>query len=233
MTETLLALILSTAFFVGAHIMLSSLPVRGVLIGRIGEGGHRALYTVAVTAGFVWMLFSYGDAQPVAPQLWVPPPAMAMVPVVLMPIAAILLVCSVTTRNPTAVGGDRIVREPKPVSGIMTVTRHPMMVGVAIWAVSHLLSNGDAASIILFGGLLLLAVGGMLHIDHRRAATLGGDWGPVALTTGIVPFWAAIQGRVSVDWSGIGLWRPLAGLALYAALLYGHPWIAGVAVLPH
>lgn len=233
MTEPLLALILSTAFFVGAHMVLSSLPVRQVLIGRLGEKGHRGLYTVAVGAAMVWMLFSYGDAQGLGPQLWYPPPALAMVPVILMPIATILLVCSLTTRNPTAVGGDRIAREPKPVSGIMTVTRHPMMVGVAIWAVAHLLSNGDAASAILFGGLLFLAVGGMLHIDHRRAVTLGGDWGPIALTTGIIPFSAAIQGRTSVDWAGIGLWRPAAGLGLYAALLFGHPWIAGVSVLPH
>lgn len=233
MSEPLFVLILSTAFFVGAHMVLSSLPVRQVLIDRMGEGGHRGLYTVAVGAGMVWMLFSYGDARAVAAPLWMPPPAMAMVPVLLMPIASILLVCALTTRNPTAVGGDKIAREPKPVTGIMTVTRHPMMVGVAIWAVAHLLSNGDAASIILFGGLLFLAVGGMLHIDHRRSATLGGDWGPIALTTGIVPFAAAIQGRISIDWAGIGLWRPAAGLVLYVALLLGHPWFAGVAVMPH
>ncbi|HAE04070.1 MAG TPA: hypothetical protein DCG04_22020, partial [Rhodospirillaceae bacterium] len=158
---------------------------------------------------------------------------LSMVPLLVMPLVTILLVCSLTTRNPTAVGGEKVATDPKPLSGIMTVTRHPMMVGFALWAVSHLVANGDLASVILFGGLLILSVGGMFHIDYRRSVTLGSDWGPIALTTSITPFLAVIQGRTKLDWAGIGLLRVVAGLALYAGLIFGHPWIAGVPVMMH
>jgi len=52
------------------------------------------------------------------------------------------------------------------------ITRHPFLWGIALWALVHLIINGDLASLILFGSLLLLAVGGTLAIDARRGATL-------------------------------------------------------------
>jgi uncharacterized membrane protein len=231
MTQTLITLAIAAATFVGGHFVLSSLSVRGVLIAKIGEGGHRILYSLVALGSFIWMLFAYGDASLDAPILWAGTPGLAMVPVFVMPIVCVLFVCAVTTRNPTAIGGERVAQDPKPLGGIMTVTRHPMMVAFALFAAAHMVVNGDAASLILFGALLVLTVGGMLHIDHRRGATLGSDWGPIALTTGIVPFMAAVQGRTKIDWGGIGLARVAGGLALYAALVFGHPWIAGVPIV--
>jgi uncharacterized membrane protein len=112
------------------------------------------------------------------------------------------------------------------------VTRHPFLWGTALWAASHLAANGDTASMIVMGGILALSLGGMKHIDLRREATLGAAWGPVALTTSTLPFAALATGRTTMDWKGIGWWRPALALALYAALLYLHPWIAGVGAWP-
>lgn len=232
MTPELATLLIATWTFVLGHFLLSSLPVRGALIPKIGVGGHRALYSAAALGTLAWVVVAYGDARMANAYLWDAPGWAAMIPVAVMPFTGILFVCSVTSRNPTAVGGERLLSDPSPVGGIMTITRHPMMVGFALWAAAHIPANGDGASLILFGGMLVLSVGGMLHIDHRRAR-LGGDWGPIALTTSIIPFAAALQGRTKVDWAGIGLWRPAAGLILYVALIYGHPWFAGVAIIPH
>jgi len=97
---------------------------------------------------------------------------------------------------------------------------------------SHFAVNGNAADVILMGGILGLSLGGMKHIDLRREATLGAAWGPVALTTSTLPFAALAAGRTTMDWQGIGWWRPALALGLYAALLHFHLWIAGVSALP-
>jgi uncharacterized membrane protein len=78
----------------------------------------------------------------------------------------------------------------------------------------------------------VLALGGMAHIDHRRQVALGGLWGPIAMTTSVIPFLAAIQGRGSIDWRGIGWLRPIGGIVLFGALVAAHGWFTGVALLP-
>ena len=143
----------------------------------------------------------------------------------------LLLVGSLRPSNPTLAGPDMILKGELPVRGFTKITRHPMLWGIGLWAVSHLLANGDQASLILFGGMAILAFGGMAHIDARRRASLGAAWGPVALTTSVVPFLAAIQGRTRIDWAGIGLARVAGGLAVYAAFLLTHGWATGVDIL--
>lgn len=230
MTESLLTLLSATALFIGSHFVLSSLPVRQVLIDRVGENGHRGLYAVVAAGSMIWMIVSFGDALGDNLHFWYAP-VFAMIPVALMPVACILLVCSVTTRIPTAVGGDKLVQDDYRPHGILTVTRHPMLVGTLLWGLAHIPANGDAASIILFGGIVVLSIGGILHIDHRRRVTLGSGWGPIALTTSAIPFWAALQGRSKIDWSGIGIFRIGGGLALYGLLVFAHQWIAGVPII--
>lgn len=220
---------MAVAVFVGGHFFLSSVAVREPVIKALGPIGFRLLYSVAALASFAWTIHAY-RAAPAMP-LWDPGPGLRHAPLLVMPIAAILLVAGNSTVNVTSVGGERHADGVRPVGGIMTVTRHPMLWGIGLWAVAHLLANGDQASVILFGGMAVLAFGGMAHIDHRRRDALGGAWGPIALTTSVVPFAAALQGRTKIDWAGIGPWRPLAGIALYGALILLHGW-AGVPVWP-
>ena len=230
MDAALQELVLATATFVLGHLVLSSLHVRRPLIARLGENGFRGAYSLAVTAAFVWMLFAYAAA-PFVP-LWAPPDGMRWIPVLVMPVSLLLLVCAFTTRNVTAVGGENLGPITDPTPGIMRITRHPFLVGAALWAAAHLLTNTDAASLILFGGVLALAGAGMVHIDHRRRITMGSDWGPVALTTSVVPFLAIATGRTRPDWRGIGLWRVAVALAAYVLLLVVHQPLFGVSPFP-
>ena len=82
------------------------------------------------------------------------------------------------------------------------------------------------------GGILFLAVGGMFHIDRKREARLGSDWGPIALTTSRWPFVAIITKRTRFDWPGIGWWRVTLALAIYVAIVFGHEFVFGVAPYP-
>lgn len=223
-------LIAATAAFVLGHLMLSSQPLRAPLIERLGEKGFRAFYSVFVLAAFAWMLLAYRGAPIV--DLWIPPAWARWVAVAFMPLAALLVVGGLTTPSATLVGGDKAMdRATRPVQGFLTISRHCFLSGTALWAILHLQANGDAATTILSGGILVLSVAGMWHIDRRREASMGADWGPIRLTTSRLPFLAVLQRRTGIDWRGIGWWRPLLALALYAALLFTHRHIAGVPVL--
>jgi len=220
------ALLFAMAVFVGSHFVLSSLAVREGLIKLISENGFRLFYSLVAVASLAWVITAYLAAPVVA--LWPDPPQLRYLPIAFMPLACILVVAGVTTSNVTMFAGERYADGPRPVWGIVTVTRHPALWGIALWSVVHLLANGDQASVTLFGGLAVLCFGGMAHIDQRRRVALGSAWGPVVLTTSVVPFAAALQGRTEIDWAGIGAWRVLGGIALYLALILTHKWAIGV-----
>ena len=105
------------------------------------------------------------------------------------------------------------------------------MWGAGLWAVAHALATGNAKALILFGGLGFLAFAGTLNIDRRRRRTGGEAWQRLEAETSNIPFLAIIQGRTKADWSEIGWPRLLAGLFLYAAVLFWHPVIFGVSPL--
>ena len=225
-------LALATLFFVGGHFLLSSRLFRRPLVARLGARGFQAFYSLAILVAFVWMVQAYGRAAPIV--VWSPPSGFAWIPLIAMLPACVLVVAGLSTPNPTMVGGERLVSGATgpPVQGILTVTRHPFLCGTTLWAAAHLSVRGDLAGIVLFGGLLILSVGGMRHIDQRREADVGAAWGPVKLTTSVLPLAAALTGRTKIDWRGIGVARLLGGLALYGALLVAHDLVLGVSVLP-
>ena len=226
MVGTSQALLLAMAVFVGGHFFLSSLAVRQAVIKAISENGFRLLYSAIAVASLAWVITAYRAAPQVA--LWPDPPQLRYLPLAIMPFACIFVVAGVSTSNVTMFAGERYADVPRPVWGIVTVTRHPVLWGIALWSVAHLLANGDEASVILFSGMAVLSFGGMAHIDQRRRIALGSGWGPVALTTSVVPFAAALQSRTRIDWAGIGTWRVLGGIALYLALMLTHEWAIGV-----
>lgn len=223
-------LIAFTLVFVVGHFLLSSEPLRGLLRGRLGENGFRMIYSAVALVGLVGMIRCYGTAP--YHELWPAEPWMRFVPAALMPFAFILLAAGVTTRSATTVGGEALAKEMNPAPGIMRVTRHPFLWGVTLWAASHLVVNGDLASLVMMGGVLILALGGMVHIDMRRERALGSDWGPIKLTTSLVPFAALLSGRTTMDWAGLGLWRIVLGAALYVAFMAGHELLIGVPAHP-
>ncbi len=224
-----MALLLAAALaFVGGHFILSSGPVRRPLAGALGEGTFTALYSLFALATLVWLAIEFKRA-PVLP-LWALAYAQAA-PVAAMPFALLLLVCGLTQRNPTAVG-QSFAAAADPAPGILRVTRHPVMCAFALWALSHLVPNGDVSSIIFFGGIAALAIGGMVAIDAKRRARDPEGFARFAAATSRLPFAAILAGRARFDWSGIGWWRALLAAALYAAAWHFHVYLSGVPVTP-
>ena len=215
--------------FIGIHV-LSSTPLRALVVGRLGEGTFRGLFSLLSAATFGWMIWAY-SAAPVDP-LWSPPLWLRWVALVLMAPACLFLVAALSGRNPTLAGRERELRDANPATGILTVTRHPLFWAFALFAAAHLLTNGDRASVWLFGAVGLLALAGMPLQDRKKEEQVGGDWGPFALRTSVLPLAAIAQGRTKVDWGGIGWLRLAASVALFLALLGLHETLFGRSPLP-
>jgi uncharacterized membrane protein len=228
MPGTLAAVFLSVLAFVGGHFLLSWRPVRARIAGAIGEPAFSAAYSVLMVLILVWMVAAYRVAPPLV--LWDLGRWVNVVPIVAMPFALMLAVTGLASRNPTAVMGERFLQKGLPVAGIFTVTRHPFLAGAALWSLAHLLANGDAASVMLFGGMAVLSIAGMAAIDAKRALKLGATWQEFAAKTSRMPLGAALAGKTQLDWIGIGVTRPLIGLILYVVLYIFHDRLFGVPV---
>jgi uncharacterized membrane protein len=146
--------------------------------------------------------------------------------------ATFFVVAGLSGRNPTLAGREGELKAANPATGVLTITRHPLFWGFALFAIAHLVTNGDRASTWLFGAIGLLALAGMPLQDRKKEDLLGAEWGPFVLRTSIVPFVAALQGRTPVDWAGIGWLRPGAAVVLYAVLLFAHKPLFGLAPWP-
>ena len=225
----MVSLLLAALFFVAIHLGWSGTALRDATVGRTGWRGYMVLFTVASALGIVWLASAYAAA-PYLPtwgqlQWWKPVAIALMLP------AFLLVVIGLTTPNPTAVAQEGLVTQPP--RGIVRVTRHPFLVGAALWACVHLVENGDWASLLLFGSLAVVALAGTVSIDAKRRRALGAQaWDGFASRTSIVPFAAIIGGRNTFVPGEIGWWRPAAGLVAYALMLGGHSHIIGVSPFP-
>lgn len=228
MTGSMGALAAAVAFFVGIHILVPPTPLRGFLLRRLGTGAYRALFSLVSGLGLVWLGFAYGAAP--AQPLW-QATGLGHLALVVMPFAWILLVGALTTANPTAVGGEKLLAEAGP-RGFVKITRHPLMWAIALWALVHLLANGDVASLLLFGAMLFLALFGAGLIDRRRQRENPEAWARLAAQTSFMPFAALLAGRTRLTLRELGWWRIALGLGLYALFLFLHPIVMGVPALP-
>ncbi len=156
--------------------------------------------------------------------LW---PGLRLLPLLVMPVAFVLLACGLLVRNPTLVGAEGLLKKEDPARGVVRVTRHPIMWGIMLWAAAHMLARGEANALVFFGGFLALGLIGTLAMDQRKARTLGEDWARFAAVTSHVPFAAILAGRNRFVASEIGWIGPLAGLVLFAALFAAHSWLFG------
>jgi uncharacterized membrane protein len=226
----MLSLLLACAFFVGIHVFISGSPLRREVVARIGERPYLAGFSVLSLGGMVWLVQAYRHA-PLSP-LWAPLPGMRTVGLVLTLIAFLLVVGGLTTPSPTATGGESQLDAAEPARGMLRITRHPFLCGVALWAFTHVLLNGDAASLTLFGSMLLLATVGPALIDQKRRRAFGEKWQRFAAVTSVVPFGAIAAGRNRLELGEIGLRRVAAALAVYVAALVAHGSLFGVSPLP-
>ena len=219
----MLNLVAAGAYFLLIHFGVSGTRLRDALVLRLGEGPYRGAFALASVIGLVWMIYGYRHAPTVA--LWAPLPGLRPAAFALVFVAFLFVGIGLATPSPTRVGMEsRLAQGADMARGMVRVTRHPFLWGVALWSLVHLIMNGDLASVILFGSLLLLALGGTVAIDAKRRRKFGDAWTQFAQTTSSVPFAAILSGRNRIDSavSEIGIVRPLVAALAYALIFYLH-----------
>ena len=143
-------MILGLAVFIGMHVVTTQRDTRAGLIARLGEGPYKGLYSAASIIGVVLIGWGFGMYRAAGwVDIWYPPAWTRHVTVLLVLIASI---CVVAAYSP---------------GRIKTTLKHPMLVGVKLWALAHLISNGDLGSIILFGSILGWAVFDRISLKRR------------------------------------------------------------------
>jgi uncharacterized membrane protein len=176
------------------------------------------------------MIWAHKTAPYVA--LWGDPPWARHLLLLIMLVAVFFFIVGLTSPSPGVVGAEN---RPMPYDsglGIHAIVRHPGLWGFALWGVGHLIANGDVATVILAGGIALLAFGGMLGLDARKSRAFPEAYGRFMAHTSNIPFAALAAGKVKLDWSKIGLWRIALALAIYLVLLFTHQWFIGLSALP-
>lgn len=148
-------LILGLILYSGSHLFQRLLPDRRAAMGDAGK----AVVALISLAGIVLMVIGY-RAAPVT-EVWTPPAFLTHLNNLLMLIAVFLL----------GIGKMRGV--------VRTKLRHPMLGAVKVWALAHLLVNGDLASIVLFGGLLAWAVISLILINKAEPVWVRPEVGPL------------------------------------------------------
>lgn len=189
-------LILGIAIFLGVHsIRIVAPQARSRFIASRGEGPWKGLYSAASLVGLVLVVWGFAMARGSAPILYSPPIWTRHLALLLMVPAMILLVAS-----------------QLPAGRIKAAVKHPMLLAVKIWALAHLVANGDLASLILFASFLLWAVADRISEKRRLRA---GE------TASVV----AVSGRS--DAIAVGF-----GVILYLLFVWKlHVWLIGVAPL--
>jgi uncharacterized membrane protein len=187
-------LLLGLVIFLGVHSLSAfSHATRNRWVLQLGEKPWKGLYSVLSLVGFVLLVYGYSiaRAQPVvlySPPVWTRHLALLL----MLPVFVLLLASNIKTQ-----------------SRIKSATKHPMLLATKIWALAHLLSNGNLADVLLFGSFLAWAV--ITRISLKRRV-------PQATATPAAKP-SVVQDVVSV----------VGGLALYVwFLLQGHAWLIGV-----
>ena len=190
----LLIMIAGLALFIGAHVLTTLRDVRAAAIARLGEGGYKIVYSLVSLAGIALAAWGFGLYRATGwINVWHPPVALRHLALALMLPAVILVVASYVRGR------------------IYTTLKHPMLAGVKLWAVLHLLSNGDLGSIILFGSILAWAVYDRISLKRRA-------------DPGAPP--------IPVDGLRNDVIAVVIGAIVYAALTYVfHPLVIGVPVI--
>ena len=221
---------LAAVAFLGGHFLLSMGAVRRQLIERLGRPAFLGIYGVYAAVTFIWLNLAYASAP--YEELWSDPLWARYLAIIFMPFAVILLICGVFTPMPASVLGATALAREDPAPGIIKITRHPVMWAIALWAALHLIANGDGASTILFGTLLILALAGISHMEARRDAGNDANWARLAAVTSVIPLGAVLDGRTRVNLGEIGWWRLGVGVVFYFVLLFGHRWAIDIRVAP-
>lgn len=166
-------LLIGIVLFFSVHAVPMLPGVKEPLLARLGENRFKGLFSLFAMAGLVAIVFGMGKA-PFHP-VWTPPSWSHNVANLAMPVAFCLLVAAYLPNN------------------FRRILRNPMLSAVLLWSLAHLASNGDLASLLLFGSFGVFSVVDIISVNKRSAAVVPARkpayLDVIVIITGLVTFW--------------------------------------------
>lgn len=195
----MLLLVLGLVLFLGTHAFTMARGPRKQAVDRLGENGYKIAYSLASLVGITLVSIGWGNYVAAGQiPVWYPPFWLGHLALLLTIPALILFVATYLPGH------------------IKAKAKHPMLAGVKIWALAHLLANGDLGSILLFGGFLAWGVAARISLKRRPVS-------PLAPAQALAAAPSATNDIIAV----------VVGLAAWAAIVFWfHPVVIGVAVMP-
>ena len=181
-------LILGVLMFIGIHCVPTFPSLRQQLVDRFGEKSYKGIFSLIALIGLAVIVIGKVLAEFVP--VWQPPAWGRHVAMALMlPVFALLASANMPTN-------------------LKRYTRHPMLWGVTLWSIAHLLANGDLASLILFGSLGTFSLVDMWSANARGAMKS--------------------ETRFSTRSDIVVV---VIGIVVYGVFLFLHPYLFGVSVI--
>ena len=185
-------LLLGLVIFLGVHcVRIFADDWRTATISRMGAQRWKGAFSILSLLGFGLLVWGFGMARMQPVQLWSPPQALRHLALLLNMLAFVLLVAAYVPGN-----------------GIKARLHHPMVLSVKVWALAHLLANGNVAHVVLFGGFLAWGVLDFIAARRRDRAE-GTVYGTGRLSATLT---TCVLGVVA--WAGVAFWL--------------HGWLIGV-----
>ena len=210
------------ALFFATHSLPVRPPVKAYVVRKMGSRGFTAAYSALSlvmlglliwAAGHAPFVGLWGEASWHRPVVWLG-----------MLITCLILAMAIGRPNPFSFGGRNNAAFDPAASGIVGYMRHPLLVALALWALLHLLMNGDLAHVLLFGTLSLFALLGQGLVDLRKKREFGAEqW--VEMRNELR------QQRRRPAFTTHSILRLCAGLIVYLILVALHPLVIGQPVL--
>ncbi len=216
MNETLWNLIAANVGFVGTHFAMSH-PLRAPLVKALGAGGFQIAYTVVSFATLAWVYFAFKAAPPAdlagsGEVGWIIATALTL--------PAMILLAGSLIGNPalpTPMAEAQARAEPR---GVFTVTRHPMMWGIGLWAASHIILFWSTRTLITALAMGILALVGAKLQDAKKEQLMGAAWAQWESKTSYWPRWGKLL--------SVGAVPLVVGTALWLGGSWLHLWQAGI-----
>jgi uncharacterized membrane protein len=185
-------LILGLILFLGIHLIPAVPPLKSTFSNALGDNRYKAIFSIFAALGLILIFVGYARA-PAGPRLFMPFAGAAMVAPFAMIVSFVLLAAANMKTH------------------IRTWIKHPMLIGVGIWALVHLLANGRATATLLFAAFLAYAVIDLISavarnsakscqptVTHEAIAIVAG----VLLALLVMTFHRQLMGVAVVSWGG-------------------------------
>ncbi len=227
-------LALACAFFLCIHLMVSGTTLKEQIIGGIGGIAYYSLFSLFSIAGLIWMSVAFalalGNQDGFNHVFWTAPLFLRIIALVGNFVAFLLIVLGFLSPSPTNLLA--LYRLPdKSVHGIIRVSRHPILAGIGLWALLHLICNGNLAAWLYFGSILALCALGANNIDRKRLALMGDVYASIKKRTSIIPFVAIIEGRTAFIPDELGYARMFLAASTFAVVAVLHELLFAIRAL--